>query len=417
MSLIAEVESRLARITAMDTSFRAFCGLDRDGAMDAAARGPEGPLSGQMFAVKDNIAVTGQPWCAGTAAWRNDLAEADATVVANLRNAGALMLGRLNMAEAALGGTTDNPYYGRCANPLDVDATAGGSSGGSAAAISAGFVEFSLGTDTLGSVRLPAAYCGVAGFKPTDGLIDRAGLRMLAPSLDTIGPLARRVSTLTPVLEVMAGGAERVANAGPASLGACKIGWVPSLPGATLDDAIRAGFLRALDICRERAAALDPVDMDGWNPEAARRAGLVRVEAEAAALWPQLLDEGAEISETLRGMLIYGRDKAPGKLDDANAEIARAADAVHRALSEVDMLLIPTAPQRAFRHDSPAPDNQAEFTALANFAGLPALAIPVPLGGGVLPASIQLIGRAGEDRAVLAVGEELDQALLRAIWV
>ena len=212
-----DIAARLARIEAEDGVLRSFIRVDGAAARASAAladgrraRGMTlGALDGAAVAVKDNLAVAGAPWTGGIGGRRGLLAAEDAAVVSRLKAAGAVVLGGLNMEEGALGAVTDNAVFGRCLNPLGplqgAVLTPGGSSGGSAAAVAAGFVDLSLGTDTMGSVRIPAAYCGLFGLKPTYGLIPRSGMAYLAPSLDTIGPLARDVALLWPAVLAMAG--------------------------------------------------------------------------------------------------------------------------------------------------------------------------------------------------------------------
>lgn len=162
-------------------------------------------LDGIPVAVKDNIDVAGMISHSGTRYDFGGVAERDAGTVARLREAGAIVVGKLNMHEGALGATTDNPFWGRCENPAVPGHMPGGSSGGSGAAIAGELVPITLGTDTMGSVRIPAAYCGSWGLKPSKGLIGNSGLRYLAWYLDSIGPLAGNVDDLATSIEVLAG--------------------------------------------------------------------------------------------------------------------------------------------------------------------------------------------------------------------
>jgi Asp-tRNA(Asn)/Glu-tRNA(Gln) amidotransferase A subunit family amidase len=187
------------RIERFNPALNAFLALDRRRAVrDAQASGrrwsrgaPRSPLDGVPIGVKVNIAVHGMPWHAGIAAYGDRVADGDADCVSRLRSAGAVILGVLNMHEAALGATTDNAAFGRCHNPHRHDVTPGGSSGGSAAAVAAGLCAAALGTDTLGSVRIPASYCGVFGHKPSHGATATAGVVPLSPTLDSLGFIAR----------------------------------------------------------------------------------------------------------------------------------------------------------------------------------------------------------------------------------
>lgn len=171
--------------------------------VDCDARFGSGPLHDVMIGVKANIAVRGLPWTAGMALRRDVIAADDAPIVAALRTAGAAILGMLNMHEAALGATTDNAFFGRTHNPHRHGYAPGGSSGSSGAAVATGLCDVALGTDTLGSIRIPASYCGVYGLKPTNGAVDTGGLVPLGRRFDCIGPLARSIDSIERVWRVI----------------------------------------------------------------------------------------------------------------------------------------------------------------------------------------------------------------------
>ena len=421
----------LERIAAHDDKLRIVTALASEAARGLAsasdARSAEGrsagPLDGLLLGIKDNIAVANMPWTTGIGAWRERMAATDAPVVARLRSAGAIPLAMVNMHEGALGATTDNPHFGRTENPLAPGFAPGGSSGGSAAAIAAGFVDAALGSDTLGSVRIPAAYCGVLGLKPTRGLVSRGGLTHLSPTLDTIGPLASDFATLASLIGSMAGTdrCDKHSISVPS-------GWKPGLKEAEVTG-IRVGLpkqidevicdnaiLEGLDTARVALEALgcrlSDVDLAGWSPGRDRRGGLLVCEAEGAVeLADALAIPGPDaISDDLRAMLEYGGMISSDRLVDGYARIQCAAAAACRALANFDVLLMPTAPQRAFPHGGQVPANQADFTSLASFHGGPALAQPVPVSG--LPASVQLLGRHFSEPLILALGARLEKDLL-----
>lgn len=404
MSVLTGVQDRLTLIASEDPQLRAFIRVDVEDALSAAVAADArrsshtslSPLDGLAVAVKDNLAVKGKPWTAGVSGRRGVIADADATAVARLRAAGAVLVGSTNMDEAALGAVTDNPAFGRCANPLGSGLTPGGSSGGSAVAVAAGFSDLALGTDTMGSIRVPAAYCGIAGIKPTTGAIDRGGLAMLCPTLDTIGPMARDVALLWPALEVL-GSAEALERWLPAppstDFSSIRFGVPVQLKSVDCAASVLGGLRRAVDIISRLGGTVVEIDLADWNPHQARRAGLLIVEAEGARELADLLDRPGAITDHLRSMLTFGREASDEKLASARSMISDAARSVDVALTEVDALLMPTAPQRAFRHGDAPPPNQADLTALANFSGCPALALPVTCAGETLPASVQLIGR------------------------
>ncbi|MDO9498654.1 amidase [Falsiroseomonas sp.] len=415
---MSEIHALLDRIAQEDGAIGAFWQVDAAGALATRPRG-DGPLSGLAIGIKDNIDVAGLQTTAGLAAFRHMVATQDAPCVRGLREAGLVILGKLAMHEGALGATTDTPGFGRCMNPLRAGFTPGGSSGGTAAAVAAGFVKLAVGTDTMGSVRIPAAYCGVVGLKPTRGLVGRSRVVPLSPTLDAVGMLAAtaRLAGLglqAMVVEDLADPAWRPAPSGwravpdaPPRLTGLRIGLPEPVLAAAMEPALRAAWTAAAARLRAAGAIVEPVALPAWDPGAARRAGLLLLEAEAAALHPALIDDPAAASAGFRAALAYGRDAGTTRLVRAQFLLRQVEAAALRALDRYDLLLMPTAPQRAFAHGTPAPVDQADFTALANFAGLPSLALPWPAEDGGLPASIQLVGRPHAEALLVGVAEAL----------
>ncbi len=384
-----------------------------------------GPLDGCIFAVKDNLGVAGAPCTAGVAGRRAHIAQVDALVVRRLRAAGAILIGSLNMEEGALGTLGDNPVFGRCMNPLKRGYTPGGSSGGSAAAVAAGFVELALGTDTMGSIRLPAAYCGIIGLKPTFGLLGRSGLVPLATSLDTVGPLVRDAALLWQVLQCLAGhdaedSDSRTAPTGwshrpkATDLAGTTFGVPRQLSSVELEPEVAAAFETAQRVVTDLGGTIVDVDVAGWEPDRARRAGLLVIEAEAAVEFADLIDTEDAISPALHRLLVYGRDVTTERLLQAQQLLRATAAAVDNALCSVDALILPTAPQRAFPHGTGAPPNQADLMPLANFSGCPAVAMPVPCPGELLPASVQIVAPRWSEARLTCWTECLAPALSNA---
>mgnify|MGYP005843475699 CR=1 FL=1 len=434
LSAAARVEAALARIAAQDGRLRAVIeplaetARAEAAASDAraAAGASRGPLDGVLVGIKDNLAVAGRPRTGGIGALAGDVRARDAGAVARLRAAGAVVLARLNMHEGATGGTSDNLWFGRCVNPLggsrEPPPSPGGSSGGSAVAVVAGFVEVALGTDTLASVRLPAAFCGLAGIKPTFGVVGRSGLLPMARSLDVIGPLARDVRGLWPVLAAIAGeDAEDPDSVPPPAFWAAGPGWRADLGGVRLGrpvqvDAVamepeaRAAFEHAASAARRLGAEVRDVDLAGWRPAESRRAGLAIAQAEGAAALGPMPDMAAEgIGAELRAFLAAGAAMSAEALSAARAEARAGTEALERAEAEVDALILPTSPQRAFPHGAPPPHPLSVFTALANLSGRPALTLPVPAEG--LPGAVQLMGPMFSDPLLIALGAALEDAL------
>ena len=406
----------IAAIAASQPHLNAFIHLDAPAALLAARQSDArrankrilGPLDGLTLAVKDNIDVAGMPTSAGMATRRGRLASTDAFVVQRLRAAGMVILGKLNMHEAALGATNDNPHFGRCENPLRAAYTPGGSSGGSACAVAAGLCALALGSDTMGSVRIPAAYCGVVGFKASYGRISTAGSVACSPMLDHIGPILRSQRDLQLVLPVIAAFDAGCADArdlpdlpalsSPRWVAASDVEQLGTTPEVT------AAYRQAIQALRDRGQPVTEIAISGYDFGRARRAGLLIVEADLLVehqqdweLQPQLF------SAQLARFLKFG-EKQPASAYAAAARVVAASHIeVARWFSHGDVMLLPTAPQTAFSFADPVPANQADFTSIANMAGIPALSLPLPCAAGALPAGLQCIAPAGAEATLLAL--------------
>jgi aspartyl-tRNA(Asn)/glutamyl-tRNA(Gln) amidotransferase subunit A len=399
----------LARIDRIDPELKSYVGIDRNGATAAAAEsdrriaaGTARALEGVPIAVKSNIAVQGLEWNAGMAARRGIVAQADAEAVARLRAAGAIILGTLNMHEAALGATTDNPWFGRTSNAHRTGHTPGGSSGGSGAAVAAGLCVAALGTDTLGSVRIPAAYNGVYGIKPTHGAIPDAGLVPLSNWLDSIGPLARSLDDLEVLLAVLCDQLEPRSSIGRLVL-------LDSFGDIECEPAVIAAYQRAVAALGDLPR--DDVALPGKAAEV-RAAGFIVSARELAGHLAELRAKADDkFSNELRFMLDYAGSRSPEDVARAEATIEQTRAAVRAAVGTDGVLLMPTAPQAAFVHDARPPVSQAGFTSFANIAGLPAISIPAGPDDNHLPVAVQLVGGPNSETALLALARRLDAAL------
>lgn len=361
---------------------------------DRGAVGGEGPLAGVTIGIKSNIAVKGLPWTAGMGTRRGIIADRDAAIVARLRGAGAIILGSLNMHEAALGATTDNAFYGRTHNPHRHGHTPGGSSGGSGAAVAAGLCDGALGTDTLGSVRLPAAYCGVWGLKPTLGAVSDDGLIHLGTAYDCIGPLARDLGMLARIWAVMA---PEPASDAPFA----RMLTLAGLGGVGSEPAVLAGYHRVL-----AATALPATLIALPDPlPAIRMAGLIDSVRELIGDLGEAR-HGDGVSAELK--FVMG---AVGGLSPMPDIVARTRDAVAAALGDDGVLVMPTAPQTAFAHGTRAPVTQADFTSIASVAGLPALSVPAGFDERRLPVGVQLVGPAGSEARLIAFAAQVEAAI------
>ena len=366
--------------------------------------------TGPCYGVKSNIAVKGLPHTAGIAAYRDVIAESDAEVVSRLRGAGATILGTVNMHEGALGATTDNIAYGRTQNPWREGYTPGGSSGGSGSAVAAGLCDVALGSDTMGSVRIPAAYCGVQGHKPSTGIVPTDGVIALSHLLDHVGPLARDIETLWQSMHVLAAWGNAPAMV-PAKLEGLRLGIWTGEGDVDVTAPVAAAFQDAMGQISDAGATLTrDVSPPVYAYGKSRRAGLLISEVEGHGVHADEMAANPEgFSEEFRKLLDWGVHRPQEEVQAAYAHIRDVRTGAEDLFAEVDFVIAPTAPQQAFAFGQPAPANQADFTAWADFAALPATAIFTGLdGGNGLPHSIQVIGPEGRDRETLSVAAALE---------
>ncbi|MEM6908167.1 MAG: amidase [Pseudomonadota bacterium] len=375
------------RLDAANARLNAFTDFDRDATFG------DGPLAGLTVGVKANIALEGMPWHAGLAAFEARLAERDADAVALLRQAGAAIIGVLNMEEGALGAKTDNPHFGAVQNPHRIGFSPGGSSGGSGAAVAAGLCDVALGTDTMGSVRIPAAHCGVYGFKPATASVSQEGLEPADLTLDAIGPLARDLDTLERVSKAISGfGDDAIDGAGA----------VLAEHGVEVESSVAAAFQQALGALQAHPKKVSLAH----KQSRIRFAGFIQVSREMA----QHLRSVA-MSDHLARLLTYGPKRSLTDLAQDKAIIAETREAVQAIVEREGFLIMPTVPNVAFPHSQPEPAAQADFTCLANIAGLPSISIPAGSNDHGLPIGVQLVGPAGAEAALFAIARHIDADL------
>jgi 2-dehydropantoate 2-reductase len=372
----------------------------------APRRSPAGPLSGRTVAVKDIIEVAGLPTRCGSPATSDEPATADAVLVGRLRAAGAEVFATAQCLEFAAGFA--NPHVGDTRNPRDPARTSGGSSGGSAALVAAGVCDLAIGTDTGGSIRIPAAYCGVVGLKPTYGLVPADGVFPLSPSLDHAGTLTATAADGIALLQAIAGPLPA-----PPAFGVPVIGVLSAqLSDPSVTPEVRAAVRTAL---RRLAAA-------GWqlrevkppwleDPQRWEEALTVIVACEAAA--SHAGRDTTQYAEGTRALLAFGATVAPGQYARARSDQDELSAAVEVTLAGVDALAGPTVGYCAPEQDPPfgTGDDNAEgrFTGPYNLTGHPAVSIPVPASG--LPVGLQLAGRRDGDLALLELAAAAQRLL------
>lgn len=379
-----------AALRAANAPLNAFTDFD-----EAAAPG-SGPLANLTIGVKANIMVAGLPWTGGMELFRHRIAERDAHVVNLLRSKGAAIIGILNMEEAAFGSKTDNPWFGRTHNPHRIGYSPGGSSGGSGAAVAAGLCDVALGTDTMGSVRIPAAHCGVYGFKPATARVSQDGLEPADLMLDAIGPLARDLATLERAARAMSDFGEADITGTGATL---------ADHGIAVEPAVAAAFGTALAALGTAPAAF----RFDWPASRIRFAGFIHV---ARALSVHLADaDPALISDRVNRLIAYGPRRKDSDWADDLAILAAVRDQLRAAVAWHGFVILPTTPNPPFPHSQDEPAGQADFTCLASIAGLPALSLPMGWTGDGLPLGVQLVGQEGQEAGLFALARRLDTML------
>ncbi|MGE0190738.1 MAG: Asp-tRNA(Asn)/Glu-tRNA(Gln) amidotransferase subunit GatA [Planctomycetota bacterium] len=462
----ALVDASLARIAARNESLNAFlhvaperarAAADRIDAEVAAGREP-GPLAGVPLAVKDNLDVEGLPLTCGSRILGTWKPLRTATCVARAEAAGAVVVGKTNLDEFAMGSSTENSAFGPSRNPYDLERVPGGSSGGSAAAVAAGLVPLALGSDTGGSIRQPAAFCGIVGFKPTYGRVSRSGLVAFASSLDQVGPFARSVADARRLQAVLEGPdpldatsrAFPTPGSGPGptprSLAGLRIGRVAEM--TTERRVVGTEGVDAVEALRTQLGALGTTTVDVDLPAIAEAIAIYYVIAPAEAssnlarfdgvryghraeadtlerLYAKTRAEGfgAEVKRRiLLGTFALSAGYADAFYKRARGAQAALGHAFAEAFERCDVLISATTPTAAFRLGEKTGDPLAMYrsdvlTVAANLAGLPAVSIPAGFNEQGLPLGLQVQGPVGADALVLDVAEALERQLATCRYV
>jgi aspartyl-tRNA(Asn)/glutamyl-tRNA(Gln) amidotransferase subunit A len=452
VSAVDVCEQTLARIDSTNPKLNAFLTVARDRALDRARtidrERHTGLLAGVPVALKDNIMTRGITTTASSRMLERFVPPYDATVVRRLEAAGAIVMGKTNCDEFAMGSSTENSAFGPSRNPWNPDYISGGSSGGSAVAVAAGMAPVALGSDTGGSIRQPAALCGIVGLKPTYGRVSRYGLIAFASSLDQIGPMARTAHDAATVLSVVAGPDDFDSTASQEPLA----DYVGSLTGEVrgiklgvprkmLEQGVEASvcgcFYSALDILRGRGAVLVDIEL----PHAPFAIATYYIVATAEASSNLARYDGAryglrvENARDLREMYEKTRSQgfgaevkrrimlgtyvlSAGYYDAYYLKAQQVRTLVRRdyeqAFGNVDAVVMPTSPTAAFRIGEKVEDPLSlyltdVFTVSANLAGLPALSVPCGLTPNRLPIGLQLTGRPFDEATLLRIGDAYER--------
>jgi aspartyl-tRNA(Asn)/glutamyl-tRNA(Gln) amidotransferase subunit A len=417
------VEASLAAIEQHNERTNAFILVDAEGARAAARavdeerrRGVDrGPLHGMPMSIKDLIDIAGQPTTAGSRVREGHVAAKDAPVIRSLREAGAVLIGKTNLHEFALGTTSEESAFGAVHNPHDVSRSAGGSSGGSAAAVATGMGLASIGSDTGGSIRIPAAVCGVVGLKASLGEISTEGVVPLSTTFDHVGPLTRSVADAADIWAALT--ARRFAPIEVRAPQKLVLGALGDYFTALLDADVRSVFAKAVEHLKRRGVRIEPRIISGTEGIGD---AYVNISLPEAAHWhAPTLDTKAgayqpAVRERLeRGLTIPAVSYLQGF--DTRASLTRAVDA---ALGSCDALVLPSVAIVAPKIGSEkvATDNgetllvraaMLRLTQLFNVTGNPAISLPIPTSG--LPVGLQLVGKRGETESLLATALACEQ--------
>ena len=407
LSAEALVSACLNRIAAREPIVGAWHHLDRDAALAAArhcdASEPSGPLHGIPIAVKDLIDTADMPTGYGSAIYQGHRPAADAACVALARGAGAIVLGKTVTTEFAC----FTP--GKTANPHNPAHTPGGSSSGSAAAVAAGMAPLAFGTQTAGSIIRPAAYCGVVGYKPSFGLVARAGVKALADGLDTVGCMARRVEDAAFFIGVLTDRRDlrEVGAPLPPRFGLCQTPmWDEAEPAtiAALDRA-RAALLSA-------GARVDDVAVPNEHRDLAEAQDkIMRFEMARSLAWERTV-RAALVSPVLAQMLDYGMAIGAGEYDAARGAVAAARAQLDRFFGNCAAVIVPAAPGEA--PEGLGSTGSPIFNRMWTALGVPCVTLPAGRGGKGLPVGIQLVGRIGEDVRLMEAALFAERALAEA---
>jgi aspartyl-tRNA(Asn)/glutamyl-tRNA(Gln) amidotransferase subunit A len=454
VSAVEVCREALDRITRADPKLHAFLHVNEQGALGRAAeldRQPpatSAPLLGVPVALKDNICTASVRTTAGSRLLEHYVPPYSAAVVERLEQAGAVIVGKTNCDEFAMGSSTEHSAFGPSRNPWDLDRIPGGSSGGSAVAVAAGMVPLALGSETGGSIRQPAALCGVLGLKPTYGRVYRYGLIAFGSSLDQIGPFARSARDMAALFGVIAGRDPRDATSAPddvpdytagltGDIGGLRVG----VPRALLDEGVEPGVKAAFDGALRELARAGAVTTDIALPHASlaipvyylvanaeASSNLARYDgvrygtrADASSLTEMYYRTRARFGAEVKRRIMIGTFVLSAGYYDAYYVKAQQVRALIRkdydeAFARVDVVALPTSPTVAFRLGARTADPiqmylSDVFTAAANLAGLPAISMPCGLSEG-LPVGLQLTARPFDEGTLLRAADVLERRIV-----
>lgn len=457
ISVVEATTAYLDSIEAKDKDINAFVTVDREGALKRAEEVQKlidegkltGPLAGVPVAIKDNMCINGMLTTCSSKILSNFKPTFTATAVEKLEAAGAVIVGKANMDEFAMGSTTETSYYGETKNPWDLDRVPGGSSGGSAAAVAAEEVPYALGSDTGGSIRQPAGFCGVTGIKPTYGRVSRYGLIAYGSSLDQIGPLAKDVTDCAAILEAICGKDDKdstsVKEAGDDFTAALvedvkgmRIGIPRDYFGEGLDAEVKESVMVAAKVLEEKGAIIEEFDLS--LVEYAIPAYYIIASAEASSnlerfdgvkygyrteeftdlhnMYKKTRSEGFG-AEVKRRIMLGSFVLSSGYFDAYYMKALRTKalikQAFDKAFEKYDVILGPVAPTTALKLGESLSDPIKMYlgdiyTVSVNLAGLPGISLPCGYDSKGLPIGLQLLGRHFDEKSIIRAAYTFEQS-------
>lgn len=434
LSPVEITDGTLKRIEQIDPTVNAFIKVLAEDARKQAVKLEQevmdgqvrGPLHGVPIAIKDILETKGHETTAGSRVFESWIPDRDATVVDKLKDAGAIIIGKANLHEFAMGATTENPHYGVCRNPWDLERVPGGSSGGSAVAVATGMCYGAIGTDTAGSIRLPAAICGITGLKPTYGRVSRNGCLPFSWSLDHIGPMTRTVKDAAIMLEAISGYDPLDSSSSSLPI---DIQWERGLPDLRgiklavvrehffedLDSELKVVIEQAITDIQAQGAEIIEIQFEGLSD--ALQALKLIAQSEVLAFHEPILKKHQHLyGEDLQYRFNFGQSISAVQYLSAQRIRSKFIEEVKKKLSGFDALLAPANAKRPFPIGTVPPDQAISNmfnlgrTPFGNIVGFPAMTIPCGFMPGNLPVGLQIIGKPFEEHRILQIADVYERS-------
>ena len=396
--------------------YNIFVHTDKSDAVKAAIDSDERlkPLSeidGTLIAVKSNIQVKGFPFTGGIEEYKYINSDYNDPLIDLIKTNGGIIIGLTNMDEAAFGGDTSTSFYGTCKNPLNTNCSVGGSSGGSAAAISSGLVNYAIGTDTMGSVRIPASYCGITSFKPSSTLNNNNFIKKLSNTYDTIGYMGKKMININNLVQCINQKIE-IKKVDINFLKNRNFVVPNQIFESDINDDVLQNFKSIISKLIKNNINIKHKDLNYWEPNNHRKALLKIVEYEGSKNLKKLLDNNkSKISVSLRKNLIYGKNLNDNIIKDIKNDLENLKQNINIFFENNDLIIMPTTPQTTFNRMLEIPYNQANFTSLANIADLPAITLPIIQKENKKPFSLQIMSSNKNDQNLLKISSYLEKIL------